>query len=173
MSKEERPFLKRKPNIFLVGNMEQSGFKTEEQQYGRDKHIDEDGIAWYEAITTACFMMFTHEPKPKSLSSIWLGDTLYQEEFPIPEVKFGEQGYEEYYDLSKQAQEDPTKIQALFDYTPPIIDYAIPPPKTAARRVFTHAVRMAWKDLQRANENRDKLRKKLLEIGNIYGVGFR
>ncbi|GAG19431.1 unnamed protein product, partial [marine sediment metagenome] len=159
MNKQERVFLERKPQIFLLGDFESAGFKEAKTDYGQSKKMDDYDITWYEAVITCCNMIFTHTPKPRSLSALWLDNVLYQEETPVTNVKFDEQGYQEFYDLRKAAEKNPDNINALFEYSPPIKDYAIPPPNTYARQIFTYATRMTWDDITHSNENRDKLRR--------------
>jgi len=145
---KDYPFLERAPMIFLVGNKDECGFKEVEKSpfSSLTETIDDYGITWVQAIHASGAMAFTHEPEPQSLNYLWIGKTIYYAEAPISRVRFEEQGYSEFYDLTHAVDLilDPKQsdIDALFEYSPPIEKYRIPEPNTYAREVFTYLVKV-------------------------------
>ena len=175
---EEYIFLKRKPRIFLIGNPYKLGFKNA----GDVLITDSDGIRWVDFIDAAIDLIFNNErvkgtPVPYALYAEWIGQDYYIVESPKDYVSFDEQGYAEFYNLLKRIQDDElnigeqdnAKVKALFEYSPPIKDYAIPHPQKqrSLRQQYTMFTRLLCYYRQQRYENREKIKELTKQINEI------
>jgi len=135
----EYVFLKRKPKIFLVGDPIELGYPL------KDGGTDRYGISWSNALHALVPMIFANEEIAEGLMPEWLGDVFYWVETPYIGVPYDVQGYTKFGKLLRDAKKT-GNTEKLFEYSPPIDAYAIPPDGTKEREKFSRYVR-TWDKL--------------------------
>ncbi len=136
---------KKTPQLFLVGNPDELGFKRD----GRRNTTDDYGLDWFWAATSVAWMAFTHESKPTSLNVSWLKGAAYQT-YDADDPEFNR--------LISEARDDDAKADELLKKYPPITQYAIPSKDNEeARRLLKNAYDRFQYDMNKSQEKRQKI----------------
>lgn len=172
MEKKEYKFLTQKPKIFLVGDPNKLGYKKESSDWNAQE-IDSSGVSWWTTTILMAQVIFTAKHGPYGLRPEWFNNTFYYTESPKQKIRFDQQGWNEIWELLKKATGnlvdnkliyDQEAIKALFEYSPPVTDYAVPEEGTDARKMFSAYAKLWSKDRESAGQIRDQLKKLTEEI---------